>query len=322
MPNEMASGGGVVIAVLNWNGYALTRACLESLDCLRGPAHSVLVVDNASREREGERLADEFGGRVEALTLPRNLGVGGGYNAAIGWAAERGASHVLLLNNDTVIADPEFAERLVEACGPGVFAVGPLVREPSGRVWSSGGWYNWRDYLSGHTRADGIVSKSTPYEVAWIDGSCMLVSVDAALAIGGFDETFFLYWEETDVCARAWEHGLRCLVQPRTSVVHLVNGTVRPSQGDYYKLRNAIFYVRRHGTSRQNAAYLARLLGWRMPLFAARRIKHGGGVAATARMVLGALAWNVRDAVRGRGWTRPAVGSLADKPAGPGRAAR
>jgi len=306
----------LVIAILNWNGYALTKACLDSLACLDGPPHRLLVVDNASTEPEAEQLAAESGGRVEALTLPRNLGVGGGYNAAIAWGAARGASHVLLLNNDTVVRDPDFAARLVEACGPGVFAVGPVVREPAGQVWSSGGWYDWDDFVSGHTRADGVVSKTTPYEVGWIDGSCMCVSVEAALAIGGFDETFFLYWEETDVCARAWEHGLRCLVQPRTSIVHLVSGTVGPSQADYYKLRNSIFYVRRHGTARQNAEFLARLVSWRVPVFVARRMKHGGGVLRTIRMVADAFAWNVRDAVREGGWTRAANGSL--RPAGPG----
>ena len=212
-----AQADDLVIAVLNWNGYELTRACVQSLAVLSGAAHRILIVDNGSAEPEAERLAAELGGRVEALTLPRNLGVGGGYNAGIRWAHQRGAKHVLLLNNDTIVSDPLAAERLVQACGPDVFAVGPLIRDRDGRIWSSGGTYDWKTYMSGHDQADAIASSETPYPAAWIDGSCMLVSVAAAYATQSFDEAFFLYWEEVDVCVRAWRQGYRCLLDPRTS---------------------------------------------------------------------------------------------------------
>ena len=300
----------LVIAILNWNGYALTRACIESLTRLSGPAHRVVIVDNGSAAPEAERLADEFGGRVEALTLSRNLGVGGGYNAGIRWARDRGAKYVLLLNNDTLVDDPLMTTRMIDACGPDVFAVGPLVREPSGRVWSAGGLLDWRTYQTGHLQADEIISPTSPYPVAWIDGSCMLVSVTAACELQGFDEIFFLYWEEVDVCVRAWRHGLRCLVDPRASIVHLVSQSARPSQVDHLMLRNAIQFMRRNGTRRQNAGFLLQLLCWRTPLFVARRIKRGGGIGQSVGLALRSIAWNLRDAIRERGWRRKAGGSL------------
>jgi GT2 family glycosyltransferase len=309
----------LVIAILNWNGYSLTRACIESLSCLSGPSYRILVVDNGSREPEAEQLAREFDGRVEPLSLPRNLGVGGGYNAAIRWAHSRGAGYVLLLNNDTIVDDPLLAARLVEACGPDVLAVGPLIKDRTGRVWSSGGTFDWATYMSGHDQAEGIVSTTAPYPVAWIDGSCMLLSVARACALGGFDEIFFLYWEETDLCFRARREGLRCLVEPRTGIVHLVSQTSRPTQVDRYMMRNSLLFVRRHGTRRQNLGFLLRLAGWRAPLFAARRIKHGGGVRQTLEMVVDAFAWNIRDSVKEHGWRRPAGGSLRceDRPEEP-----
>ena len=299
----------LVIAILNWNGYPLTRACVESVARLSGPAHLVLVVDNASREPEAERLAAEFPD-VQALSLPRNMGVGGGYNAAIRWARSRGAKHVLLLNNDTILDDPLMARRLVDACGPDVFAVGPLIKDPTGKVWSSGGTYDWKNYLSGHEQAAGIVSKTAPYPVEWLDGSCMLVSVEAAYKVQGFDEVFFLYWEETDVCFRARRLGFKCLLEPRASIVHLVGGTAKPSQVDYYMLRNSMLFMRRNGTRGQNIGLLRRLFWWRMPLFTARRIKHGGGIRKSVAMTVGSVLWNVRDAVRKRGWTYKPGGSL------------
>ncbi len=300
----------LVIAILNWNGYALTRACIESLGLLAGPAHRILVVDNGSAEPEAARLAAEFEGKVEALALPRNLGVGGGYNAAIAWARARGSKYVLLMNNDTLLDDPRMAERLIEACGPTVFAVGPLVKDRTGRVWSSGGTFDWKTYMSGHTQAEGIKSTTSPYPVAWIDGSCMLLSVAAACQLGGFDEVFFLYWEEVDLCIRAGRRGLSCLVDPRTSITHLVNQSARPSQIDHLMMRNAILFMRRNGTRRQNAGLLLRMLFHRMPLFAARRIKHGGGIRSSLGMVLSSIGWNLWDAVRKHGWRYKAGGSL------------
>lgn len=311
MSNETgADPAELVIAILNWNGYALTRACVGSLARLSGPAHRILIVDNGSTEPEAERLADEFGGQVEALTLSRNVGVGGGYNAAIRWARDRGAKYVLLLNNDTLVDDPLLARRLIDACGPDVFAVGPLVKEPGGRVWTAGGLLNWRTCWTGHLQAYEITSPTSPYPVAWIDGSCMLVSVAAACELAGFDETFFLYWEEVDLCVRALRHRLRCLIDPRASIVHLVNQTARPSQIDYLMLRNAILFMRRNGTRSQNATFLLHLLCWRMPFFVARRIKHGGGIRESVGMALRSLGWNLRDAARQRGWRRKAEGSL------------
>jgi len=299
----------LVIAILNWNGYALTRACVRSLARLEGPGHTILIVDSGSKAPEAERLAAEFPGIVP-LSLGRNVGVAGGYNASIRWARNHGARFVLLLNNDTLVQDPLLARRLVDACAEDVFAVGPLVRDGSGRVWSSGGTMDWQTYLTGHWQEAGIISRDSPYEVAWIDGSCMLVSVAAACDLGGFDETFFLYWEETDICFRARDHGLRCLVEPRTEIVHLVGQTARPSQVDRYMMRNSILFMRRHANLRQNVDFMLRLACWRAPIFAARRIKHRGGIRQTAGIVLGSFAWNILDAIRERGWRRRPGGSL------------
>lgn len=301
----------LIIAILNWNGYKLTRACAKSLSVLSGPAHKILIVDNGSAEPEAERLAVELGGAVEALTLTRNGGVGAGYNAAIRWAREHGAKYVLLLNNDTIVSDPLFATRLVQACEPGVFAVGPLVKEPGGRVWTAGGLMNWHTYLTGHLQAEEITSPDAPYSVAWVDGSCMLVSVAAACEIQGFDEIFFLYWEEVDICIRASRHGFKCLVEPRTSIVHLVGQTAKPSVVDHLMWRNAILFMRRNGNRRQNFALMWRLLLWQIPLFVARRIKHGGGVRQSIGLAVRSITWNLGDAIRRRSWKREAGGSLA-----------
>lgn len=300
----------LVIALLNWNGYDLTRACLESLASLEAPPHRILIVDNGSTEEEAMRLAEEFGGPVEALTLEENLGVGGGYNAAISRAKALAASHVLLLNNDTLVTDPMMAARLVEACGPGVFAVGPRVLDATGRLFSAGGRVDWSTAEASHLQSADVPVKGAPYDVAWIDGSCMMVSVDAACRLGGFSEEFFLYWEEVDMCVRARKAGYRCLVEPRTTIVHLGSQTVRHTHMHHLMLRNTVLFMRRNASSRRNTAFVGRLLFWLVPRFMYRRTKGRANVAETGAIIVRAVAWNISDAWRKRAWRSAADGSL------------
>lgn len=312
-----ASLAPLVIAVLNWNGYALTRACLESLAHLDGPPHQILVVDNGSDELEAERLAAEFAGQVEALTLPRNLGVGGGYNAAIAWAHARSAQYVLLLNNDTVVEDPHLARRLTEACGPGVLAVGPWVMEPGGRLASAGGQLAWSTAQTSHRQVDAVPTTNAPYPVSWVDGSCMLVSVSAACELEGFDQEFFLYWEEVDLCVRGWRRGLRCLVEPRARIIHLGSQTAQRHQIDDLMLRNSVLFMRRNANWRQNGVFLFHLVTWRIPRLAGRGIRNGRPILETVGMALRSIGWNTRDAWRKRTWRPEARGSLrCTRPAG------
>lgn len=302
--------GQLVVAILDWNGYALTRSCAESVRALASPSPRILVVDNGSIEPEGEHLAAELGPGVESLRLPQNLGVGGGYNAAIAWAAAAGSSHVLLLNNDTLITDPSMLQRLVDACSDGVLAVGPLIRDSDGSLFSAGGLLSWPTARTGHRREDAIPSLTAPYPVSWIDGSCLLVSVEAACRIGGFDEEFFLYWEEVDLCVRGVRAGLRCLVEPRTSITHLGSRSARPSQIDHLMLRNAILFMRRNAQPADLVRFLLHLVTWRIPRFVARRSRHGAPLSESLGMVARSLGWNLRDILQKRAVRPAATGSL------------
>ena len=123
----------VAIGILTWRGYDATRDCLNSLRILSQWPIPTVVVDNHSGTGEGARLAEEFGAPVEALTLPTNGGVPLGYNAAIRWASARGASHVLLLNNDVLATDPDMISELLRAAGDDVAATGPIVCDSDGQ---------------------------------------------------------------------------------------------------------------------------------------------------------------------------------------------
>lgn len=297
----------VVIGILTWRGYDATRTCLESLRSLSEWPISTVVVDSASGTGEATQLAREFGAPVEALELPRNGGVPAGYNAAIQWAAEHGAEHVLLLNNDTVIEDPAMLERLISATGDTVGAIGPIVHDPDGTIFSAGGfvsmWKGVADHWNGPPRTD------KPYSAEWLDGPCLLISIAAARRIGGLEPTYFLYWEELDWCVRARRAGFECIVQPATSILH-ARSTREPSpQTRYLLLRNGILFMRRNGTIGQNLTSLTYLVLARIPKLLLRSMRRHDGLLTAVRTSGGALAWNLADAAR-HGWRRPADGPV------------
>jgi hypothetical protein len=262
----------------------------------------VVVVDNGSGTGEGERLAAEFD--VASVSLPTNGGVPAGYNAAIRWAREQGTAHVLLANNDLKFSDPDLATRLVARAATDVAAVGPIIRNEDGSISSAGGRvHRW----TGHAERTHAPWAPSTYEVGALDGSCMLVSIDAACRIGGFEPEFFLYWEETDWCARARRAGLRILVDPDTTVMHLGRGSGNLRQTRRYALRNSLLYLRRNvGGLPGLTAAIVWLFG-RLPAFVIRRLLERAGPQGIVADVRWALRWHLRDATH-RGWRRPADG--------------
>lgn len=305
--------GQIVIGVLTWNGHDLARACLESLRSLDEWPVPVVVVDNGSREPEGQRLAEAFGPPVTSIRLASNAAVAGGYNAAIRWAAEHGATHVLLLNNDTLVRDTGLLSKLVSAAGAGVAAAGPIMLTADGRPYSAGGQLDWTTGQPNHAPDPVVLDR--PYPVEWLDGPCMLLSLEAVRRIGGLDPVFVSYWEDVDWCVRARHAGFQCVVEPRASIVHLGGGTIGAAEAHSYHLRNGLLFMRRNGTLLNNLTTVANYLLRRGPALIVGRNRLHGRSQVSVRSVFSALIWNVRDASRRGRWRVRANGpSIEEMP--------
>jgi GT2 family glycosyltransferase len=295
----------VVVAVLTWRAYEVTRACLESLVRAYGWPFPLAVVDNGSGTGEGRRLAYEFGPPVVAVELPDDGGVPSGYNAGIAWARDAGATHVLLLNNDTICSDPHLIERLIAAAQHDVAVVGPIVRGPSGALQSAGGILRWwrgraEQFDEAHIpRADG------PYDVDWIDGSCMLVTIAAADRIGALEPAFFLYWEEVDWCVRARKAGLRCVVEPRTAITHIGTASITSDTQLRQFLRNKLFFMRRNAGWPANASTFAIFVLLTIPRHVIRQGLSPRGWLNALSAGVDAITWNIADARQRGRWLVP-----------------
>jgi hypothetical protein len=165
---------------------------------------------------------------------------------------EQGADWVFVLNEDTVVAE-DCIEQLISMAekNPGVGIVGPLVYhhdEPT-VIQSAGGKLDecWFAIHIGQNEVDRG-QYSQPREVDYISGCAILVKRQVIEQIGGLEERFFYYWEETDWCARAREHGWKVLFVPQARLWHKgVQRDYHPGPNvTYYNTRNRFGFLARH----------------------------------------------------------------------------
>lgn len=234
--NEGALMRGTTLIVLAWNQWPLTRRCLDSLLASDLDGAEVVVVDNGSSDDTPVALA-AYAGRVRIITLPDNLGFVRGMNAGI--AAARPDDDVVLLNNDLVFDQTDWLGRLRDAAyadaATGIVGCRLLGPEAEGRVYHVGGYIE-PDDLHGEQTEAGYVER----EVAQYPATRRVQAVAFALAylrrdclrrIGGLDEAFHSYFEDTDYCLRAAEAGIASVVAGAVTLHHHQHGSTQDDHG-------------------------------------------------------------------------------------------
>jgi len=222
----------LVVVVLSWNGAALTRDALRSLEACRVPESwrlHTIVVDNASTDGSPEMVRSGFPA-VELLALAENRRFAGGNNVGIRRGLELGADAVMLLNNDTV-ADPALLEKLIAALGevPTAAAAAPLIyfAPPSDRIWYAGGrlspWLAHSSHRAIRERDRGQYRSLE--ETGYLTGCCLMAKAEAWKQVGLLDERYFIYAEDADWCLRARAAGYGLLFVPTARLWHRVSAS-------------------------------------------------------------------------------------------------
>lgn len=252
----------VVSVILNTNRRADTLECLASLTANTSARMHIIVLDNDSSDGSVDAIREAFP-NVEIIALRENRGYAGNNNVGIAAAVERGADWVFVLNEDTVIG-PDCVQTLV-AVGegdPSIGIVGPLVyhHDEPDVIQSAGGGLSarWEGFHHGQNERDAAQFRA-PHDVDWISGCGILVRRAVIERIGGIDERFFIYWEETEWCVRAREAGWRIVHVPAASMWHKgVQRMYRPAPSvTYYATRNRFLLLSIH-----DAPLRARVTAW------------------------------------------------------------
>ena len=204
----------VVIPTLNARN--LLAEALEHLEAQTVP-HDIVVVDNASTDGTSELLAERFPD-VRVVRMDENLGFGRAVNRGVA-AAETDA--VVPINND-VLCEPDFLERLLEPLEDGVaMAAGVLLQHDRPELVDSGGIEldtTLRSWDSLWNRPVGeLAGAAQPVGPC---GGAAAFRVEAFRDVGGFDESFFAYWEDVDLALRLRLAGHTCVRADRARALH------------------------------------------------------------------------------------------------------
>lgn len=263
----------VAIVILNWNGKEDTLECLRSVMNLDYGNFEVIVVDNGSSDGSVAEIRAQFP-EVAVVETGQNLGYAGGNNVGIKRALAAGAEYVLLLNNDTVVAQDMLRE-LVDATRrlPDNAVVGCAIlfyRDPT-QVWFlGGGWDRERiNFIHEGSEERFDPALSMVREVDYVTGCALMASRVTLASVGRIDEAFFLTYEDADWCYRARREGYRCFVSTRAKLWHKVSvsfGGEKSALVQYFTARNRLLWARRHLPARERLRLQGRVItkAWRL----------------------------------------------------------
>jgi len=282
----------LAVVIVNYRTADLVIDCLVSLldepDGLPSQSH-IIVVDGGSADGSAERLdaaltRNTWLDRAELVALPDNGGFAYGNNRGLERIRRRFGEpeHVLFLNPDTVVRPGALRELLTFLDeNPDVGIVGSLLEDPDTTPQTCAFRFpTIASELEGEART-GLVSRllarwrvvqptgGKPCRVAWVSGASMMVRREVIRDVGSFDESYFLYYEELDLCLRAAKAGWACFHVPQSRVVHLVGAStgVTKRRGalkrrpDYWYESRQRYYLKHHGRLYLACADLAWVAG-------------------------------------------------------------
>jgi GT2 family glycosyltransferase len=250
------------VIIVSYQAAAELELCLWAVcKAIQRLAAEIIVVDNASSDRHIQTLSTYFP-QVHWIWNRENKGFGAACNDAARLAT---GEYLLMLNPDTLIE----AEGLFQALqfldtNPTVAALGPYLLNGKGQFlkesrrafptpWNSFCKIIGLDHLLPHSRwlagyYAGHIPISHPQPAEVLCGACMVLRKKAWLAIHGFDEDYFLYGEDTDLCLRLYQQGYPCYFFPNWKVLHFKYRSMKmqPQKHRYYFFNAMKIYVQKH----------------------------------------------------------------------------
>jgi N-acetylglucosaminyl-diphospho-decaprenol L-rhamnosyltransferase len=247
------------IILINYNGAAVLHDCLSSIEnhtdfCNR----ELIIVDNSSADSSIKIIQENFFS-VVLIRSPVNLGFGKANNLAVKHSQ---GEHLLFLNTDTILIEntPQILSNYLTQ-NKAVGAVSARITFEDGSYQLSCGtrpnlaiefidkirygldkrWHSTFSII--YDRQYSLVR-----EMGWLTGACLMIRRDVFEQLGGFDESFFMYFEDKDICKRVHEAGWKVVYYPKTSLIHLLGGSsegAKKSVNTYYR-DSQLHYYQKH----------------------------------------------------------------------------
>jgi N-acetylglucosaminyl-diphospho-decaprenol L-rhamnosyltransferase len=267
------------IIIVNYNGLELTRNCLLSIAKIEiACLYEIILVDNASTDDSVARIAVEFP-QIKMIASTENKGFGYANNVG---AREAKGRYLFFLNNDTLLTtdflSPAVAYLDVHAV---VGILGPKLLNADGTFQLSAGRLPgiaremkdkilyFLDRRSKNVRKHLEQRYSSMQAVEWVTGAALFIRASVFTYLDGFDEHFFMFFEDKDLCKRCLDHSMQIIYHPQLSLIHLRGGSVnehtRSLVSQYYRQSQNYYYQKHRSSFEQTilAWYLANQSLWK-----------------------------------------------------------
>jgi GT2 family glycosyltransferase len=237
------------IVIINWQRPQETIACVQSLVDANVEAASITAIDNGSRDGSVERIRVALP-QLHIEALPENFGFGRAANIGMKRTFDLGYDATFLLNNDARVERNTLAvlgDAMIADSKAGVLSAKVLMADQSDRLWTVGGVMQEARVISLGT---GEVDRGQydAYPLDFVYGCAMLLRSDMIRIVGGFDERFFMYYEDIDLCLRAREAGYSVRLVPQARVLHLGSWSThdKPAFKVYHETRSRLLFFAKH----------------------------------------------------------------------------
>ena len=276
----------ITAVVVTFNDAVRARACVEALSGA-GVAH-IIIWDNSEDPAARAAITELDAGPVSVIGAERNLGFGAGNNRA----AQRVRTPLIaFVNPDCVVTTDALIALARRASHPGVGVVAPKMRYADGTYgFAGGGRPSLAKEAVAAARIDdslprvvrsalirsfevvgrcfgrgyGLASSkagTTPIPLHWVSGFCMVVPTHVFTEVGGFDESFFLYFEDVDLCERITALGYDVILERSVDALHFESTSTGLTKSAHYWSGLANYYRIRGANTR---AGIATILGRRL----------------------------------------------------------
>lgn len=222
----------ISIIILSYNTKDLTVNCIESIFKYVKEDFEVIVVDNASTDGSVELVRGSrfsvHGDKLKVIENKENVGFAKGCNIG---AKQAKGEFLLFLNSDTEFKESDVLSKLIQLFGrEGLGIAGGLMINPDKTYQRSFGQFYTlgkvaKMLFSGESSELSTQNLDKVQETDWVSGGFMLVKKEVFEKVNGFDEGYFMYMEDVDICYRVKKNGYDVMVDPGARVRHIGQGS-------------------------------------------------------------------------------------------------
>lgn len=241
------------IIILTYNSEKYMKKLIESiLEFNKAEEFEIIIVDNNSQDETVEKLrSSHFANRsnMKVFETGANLGFAKGIN----YGAERAKGEYLLFVNPDATWDTGSAKNFIEVFDqfPKAGVIGGKMMSPAGNAEKSvGKFYGfWTSVATALGLDEELGLRSSPAKTSQVDsvsGGFMMVKKSVFEKLHGFDETYFMYIEDSDLCFRARKHGIFTYFTPNVGIVHQGQGSSNKAFAFKNIIKGILYFQRKH----------------------------------------------------------------------------